>query len=166
MALLSLLLLAAATQVDLVDDIYTIRASEWRYVEVKLKQKAAGVNCEFRVLTPGGQVRAALLSHADLQRLLGSQPHGFLTATPAGGAGRFHFALHRPGTYGVVIDNRAAGTPVRVRLRVSLDFSGSPAEGVGTLSPGRRLAVILISFAVFFTIVTWSARKLLQAIKH
>ena len=37
--------------------------------------------------------------------------------------------------------------------------AGPPAD------PERRLAVILISFGVFFGIVTWSARRLLGAIR-
>jgi hypothetical protein len=55
---------------------------------------------------------------------------------------------------------------VRVHLRVSLDFSGRAGETIQYLSPQRRLTVILISFAVFFGIVTWSARKLLAAVKN
>jgi hypothetical protein len=165
MALLILLLLAGATRVELVDEVYTIPASEWRYVQVNLKQTPVSVNCEFEVSTPGARVRAALLSHADLEPLRDEQAHGFLTATPPESAGRFQYRLDRAGDYAVVVDNRGAKTPVRVHLRVSLDFAGGPVPGVGTLPPQRRLAVILISFAVFFGIVTWSAKKLLRAIR-
>ena len=66
----------------------------------------------------------------------------------------------------MVVDNRALHAPVKVHLRVALDFSVQPEQGVRTLSPERRLAVILISFAVFFGIVTWSARKLLNAARQ
>jgi hypothetical protein len=65
-----------------------------------------------------------------------------------------------------VIDNRGLRAPLRVHLRVWLDFSPRSAQDVGYLSRERRLAVILISFAVFFGIVTWSARKLLHAIRR
>jgi cell division protein FtsB len=34
-----------------------------------------------------------------------------------------------------------------------------------TLSPRRRLTVILISFAFFFVTVAWSGNKLLRAIR-
>ena len=165
MAVLILLLLAAATRVELVDEVYTIPAAEWRYVQVDLKQTPVGVNCDFQVLTPGAQVRAALLSRADRERLRADQAHGFLAATPPESAGRLRYRLLRAGEYAVVVDNRAARTPVRVHLRISLDFAGRPAQGVGTLSPRRQLAVILISFAVFFGIVTWSAKKLMKAMK-
>jgi len=34
------------------------------------------------------------------------------------------------------------------------------------LSPRRQLVVILLSFATFFGIVTWSARRLLRGIRR
>ena len=39
-------------------------------------------------------------------------------------------------------------------------------RAVATLPPERRLVVILISFAVFFAIVTWSARRLLRLVRR
>jgi len=165
MAVLSLLLLlAAAARVDLVDEVYTIPPAEWRYVNVELKQTPVAVECNFQVLSQGVEVRAALLSHADLERLRADQPHGFLAATQPRSSGSFSYHLHTPGDYAVVVDNRGLHAPVRVHLRVSLDFSGNRGPRVGYLPPGRRLAVILISFVVFFGILTWSARKLLRAI--
>jgi hypothetical protein len=166
MALLALLLLAAATRVELVDEVYTIPTAEWRYVEVQLRQTPVAVNCSFQVVSRGAQVRVALLSRADLERLRADQPHGFLAATQPASSGTLNYHLQRAGEYAVVVDNRALHTPLRVHLRVSLDFSGRPEQGVRTLSPERRLAVILISFAVFFGIVTWSARKLLRAARQ
>jgi hypothetical protein len=54
-----------------------------------------------------------------------------------------------------------------VRLRVSLDFSPRRlGPEVTRLSPERQLAVIVISFAVFFGIVAYSGRKLLRAIRR
>ncbi len=165
MAVLILLLLAA-TRVELVDEVYTIPPAEWRYVQVDLKQTPVGVNGAFQVLTPGASIRAALLSSADREKLRADQAHGFLANAGPGSTGRFQHRLLQPGEYSVVVDNRAGNTPVRVHLRISLDFAGRPAQGVGTLSPQRRLAVILISFAVFFGVVTWSAKKLLNAIRR
>lgn len=156
--------LLGSTRVELVDEVYTIPPAEWRYVQVELKQTPVAVHCDFQVLAKGAPVRVALLSRTDLERLRADQPHGFLAATPPESGGAFTYGLHRPGEYAVVVDNRALHAPVRVHLRISLDFSDRPAGGAGSLSPQRRLAVILISFAVFFGIVTWSARKLLRAI--
>jgi hypothetical protein len=101
-----------------------------------------------------------------VERLRADQPHGFVAATRPAGSGTMAYHLQRAGEYAVVVDNRGRQTPVRVHLQVALDFSAGPEQGVRTLSPGRRLAVILISFAVFFGIVTWSTRKLLRAAKQ
>jgi hypothetical protein len=66
--------------------------------------------------------------------------------------------VHDLDTY-VAIENRGP-QPVRVRLRV---FMEQPR--VRYLSRGRQLAVIAISFGVFFAIVSLSARKLLKAVR-
>ena len=166
MALLTLLLLLAGSRVELVDEVYTIPPSKWRFVPVELKQMPVAVHCDFQVIARNAQVRVALLSHEDLQRLNADQPHGFLAASQPAAVGSLNYQLHRAGEYAVVVDNRALDAPVRVHLRVWLDFSPRSAQGVGYLPPERRLAVILISFAVFFAIVTWSARKLLQATRR
>ena len=166
MALLILLLLASAARVDLVDEAYVIPPAEWRYVNVALKQTPVAVNCSFEAKGSPADVRVALLSHADLERLRNEDAHGFLAATRPGASGTFSFPLHTPGDYAVVVDNRAQHTPVRVHLRVSLDFAGQGQPGVSYLPRGKRLLVILISFAVFFGIVTWSARKLLRAMQR
>jgi hypothetical protein len=166
MAVLTLLLLLAATRVELVDEVFTIPPSEWRYVEVQLKQTPVTVHCTFQVEAKGKQVRVALLRQADLERLRADQAHGFLAASALAPAGRLSHRLETPGEYAVVVDNRALQSAEQVHLRVSLDFAEAPVLGVRTLSPERRLTVILISFAVFFGIVAWSGKKLLRAMKE
>jgi hypothetical protein len=47
-----------------------------------------------------------------------------------------------------------------------LDFGNSSTTPVRTLTPQRRLAVILISFAVFFAIAGWSGRRLIRALSR
>jgi hypothetical protein len=49
---------------------------------------------------------------------------------------------------------------------VVLDFGARPGPQVTRLSPQRQFTVILISFAVFFGIVTYSARRLLRGIRR
>jgi hypothetical protein len=166
MALLTLLLLLAGSRVELVDEVYTIPPAKWRFVPVELKQMPAAAYCSFQVLGSDAQVRVALLSQEDLRRLNADQPHGFLAASQPASVGNLNYPLRRAGEYAVVVDNRGLEAPVRVHLRIWLDFSQRDVQGVGTLSPERRLAVILISFAVFFAIVTWSARKLLAATRR
>jgi hypothetical protein len=163
---LLLVLWANAPRVDVVDEIYTIPPSEWRYVPMELKQTPVGLHCDFEVLGKASEVHVALLNQANLERLRADQPHGILADAPPEVRGSFSYVVQAPAEYAIVVDNRAPHAPVRVRLRISLDFSGRPVQGVRYLSHERRLAVILISFAAFFGIVTWSARKLLATIRH
>ncbi|MBZ5727249.1 MAG: hypothetical protein LAP87_19900 [Acidobacteriia bacterium] len=158
-----ILLLAAATSVDLVDEVYQIPASEWRYVEIELKQKPALVSARYQVEAGAREVRLALLRREDIERLREDLPHGHLAETPPGATGRLEYPVLLPGVYVILVDNLASH-PTAVHLRVRLDFGASP--GVARLSRQRQLAVVLISFAVFFGIVTFSARRLLRAIKR
>ncbi len=162
-ALPLLCLLLAPASVDLVDEVYRIPANEWRYVEVSLKQRPALLSAEVEAREGSREVRAALLRREDLYRFRNDHPYGVLAATAPGAAGRFRYYVQDPGVYAVVVDNRESDAPAAVRLRVWLDFARAPGPDVERLSPRRQLTVILVSFAVFFGVVTWSARRLLQA---
>lgn len=151
-----LFLLAAFSQVDLIDENFEIPASDWRYVPRPLTPQPAMLDCGFQSDRPDARVRLVLLSHADLNAWRVGREHDEIAATPAGPRGMLRVPVHDPDTY-VAIENRAP-QPVRVRLRVFLE-----QPQVRYLSRGRQLAVIVISFGVFFAIVSLSARKLLKA---
>jgi hypothetical protein len=153
-----LFLLAASSQVDLIDENFEIPASDWRYVPRPLTPEPAMLDCLFQSDRPDARVRLVLLSQADLNDWRVGREHDEIAATPAGPRGTLRVPVHDPDTY-VAIENRAP-QPVRVRLRVFLE-----QPRVRYLSRGRQLAVIVISFGVFFAIVSLSARKLLKAIR-
>jgi len=161
-----LCLLVSASSVDLVDETYRIPGGEWRYVEVSLRQRPATI---YAVLgspeSPPG-IRAALLTHEDLYRLNRDRPYGVLATSSPGPVARLSFYVRNPGEYALVLDNRESDKPATVHLRVWLDFAGPPGHQPETLSPQRRMTVILVSFLGFFAIVTWSARRLLQSIRR
>ena len=158
---LILLLLNSAPRVDLVDEIIELPASEWRYVELNLKQQPVSVTCDFSA-GEGDRVRVALLRGEDLQRLRGERPHGILAATPPGARAALRFAVPEPGEYVVVVDNRS-GRAAKVHLRVGLDFSAPAGPHVRYLSRQRQWTVVLASFAFFFGVVIYSARRLLRS---
>ena len=161
------ILLAAATHVDLVDDVFRIPGGEWRYVELGLRQKPAFVSADFDVRSGSRQVRLALLRRDDLERLREDRPHGVLAATDPGASGRLKYQVRVAGDYVLLIDNREArDRPAEAHLRVALDFGLSPGPAVSRLSLQRQIAVIAISFAVFFGIVGYSTRRLLRGIKR
>jgi hypothetical protein len=159
------MLLAAPTSVELVDEVYQIPANEWRYVDFTLKQQPALVSATFQVLTGSQQARIALMRSQDLERLRAGQSHGVMAVTPLASHGNLSYYVHWPDDYAIVVDNHAS-QPSAVHLRISLEFGGSPGPAVTRLSSRRQLAVILISFAVFFGIVTFSARRLWRAVKR
>jgi hypothetical protein len=165
MILPALLLLAATTRLDLVDEVYRIPPKEWRYVELELKQVPVSVICQYDAEVRGPQVRLALMDRQDLKRMSEDEAHGVLSVTPAGTGGRIFHIVRTPGNYVVVVDNRNGDRAAAVHLRVALDFTARHGPAVTYLSPQRRWAVVAISFGVFFAIVTWSARRLLRAVR-
>jgi hypothetical protein len=153
-----LFLMAAFARADLIDETFEIPAGDWRYVPRPLTEEPAMVDCIFQCGRPDAQVRLVLVSHAGLNAWRTGRDHDEIAATPAGPRGTLRTSVHDADTY-VAIENRAP-QPVRVRLRVFLE-----QPRVRYLSRGRQLAVIAISFGVFFAIVSFSARKLLKAIR-
>jgi hypothetical protein len=164
---LALILLAAATRLELVDEVLHIPAADWRYVELGLKQQAAFVAADFEVQSGSQPVKLELMRREDLDRLRAGRPNGVIAATGLAASGQLLYHVRVPGDYVVVIDNRNGdGREAVARLRVALDFGARPGPQVTRLSPQRQFTVILISFAVFFGIVTYSARRLLRGIRR
>ncbi len=152
------LLLAAFGRVDLIDETFEIPANDWRYVARPITREPALADCVFQAGRPDAQVRLVLLSQVDLKLWLVARDHEEMATTPVGPRGLLRMPVHDPDTY-IAIENRGA-RPAGVRLRVFLE-----QPNVRYLSRQRQLAVILISFGVFFAIVTVSARRLLKALR-
>jgi hypothetical protein len=153
-----LLLLVGWSRVALVDKVFEIPAGQWRYWDHTLNGEPAVLGCQFDS-TPGARVRVVLVSRTELAAWVAGRDHEEIGATAPGSRGTLQIPVHEPDAY-VVIDNRGA-RPANVRLRVFLE-----EPPVRHLSRQRQLAVIAISFAVFFAIVSLSARKLLQAARR
>lgn len=163
----ALLFFAAATHVDLVDEDFHIPAGEWRYVELGLRQKAALVSANFQVRSGSHQIRLALMRREDLERLRDDRPHGVLAATEPEGGGTLRYPVRVPGDYVLLIDNRAGTNQAAdAHLRVALDFGIPAGQQVTGLSATRQIVVVALSFAVFFAIAGYSARRLIQGIKR
>ena len=162
-----IVLLAASTSVELVDEVYHIPPAEWKYVEVNLRQNPALVVAAFDVQSGSEKVRLALMTRADLERLREDVPHGLLAVTAFGKSGALNFRVRQPGDYVLVVDNRSSRVqPAAVHLRIALDFARTYGPIVTSLGRSRQLTVIALAFAFFFGVVTFSARKLLRAAKR
>ena len=161
MKLALLLLLAISRPVVLVDDVYQIPAGQWRWVPFALKHQLSTLECRAQTMGPG-EVRLELIHRSDLDLLFQHKSYDSLISTADGATAAFNQYIDEPGEYAVVIENPGKD-PVAARLTVAMSFGQSAAR---YLSHERQLTVILVSFALFFTIVTFSARALLRAMKN
>jgi hypothetical protein len=155
-------LLAAPGAAVLTDDVYQLPAGEWRWVRFEIRHRPATAQCHFE--TTGGEVHAELISRPDLELFREHKQHDTLALTDTQKAGAFNHYIQDPGEYAVVVQNPGS-QPVAVHLTVALSFGAAGPES-RYLSPSRRLTVILVSFAMFFAIVSFSARALLRAMKR
>ena len=159
--------LAFAPVAELVNQEYTIPADEWRYVDLGIGQRPALVEAEYEVRAGSDQIRLAVMRRADLEHLREGLAHGVVEATEPGRSGKLECQVLPPGDYVVVIDNRMGdGRAAVVRLRIRFAFPPSAIAIPERISPQRRLTVILVSFAAFFAIVTWSGRRLLPPVRR
>jgi hypothetical protein len=154
------LLLAAGSRMVLNDTVEVPRA-EWRYVDIEAKEPKMVVNCEFEVVSENTPVRVVWIPRADLESFRAGRRERILAATPFGVDGKLRHFAPSAGDYAMVVENQPAShTRAKVRLKVWLESAVTPKY----VSSERRLAVILISTVVFFSIVSISALKLSQAI--
>ncbi len=154
-----LLFVLAATRVQLVDEPFDIPAHDWRFdAELGLHQRPATLEVNYQVRS-GAEVRLLLMTRHDVELMSDGKPYESLITTGPDRRGQLQYTVPHPGDYVLVVDNRENAVPARVHLSVWLDFR--PATGI---SPQRQLTVILLSFAFFFGVVTWSARRIWRGI--
>jgi hypothetical protein len=155
------LLLASSSSTQLVDRTYQIPANDWSYADLGLRPQFALVNASFTVES-GPPVQLLLMEQSDLERLNRGETHGMILSTMVAPSGRLQVRTAKAGFYVVVVENHSTRAETStVHLRVSID-----SFQAARLSPPRQLTVIVISFSIFFGIVTYSARRLWQAVKR
>jgi hypothetical protein len=164
---IALLWLLAASPQDmrqtLMDEVYTIPASDWRYVPVVLKQPPVTLECEFKVLS-GGAVKVGLVNGQGLAAMRQGRRHDTLATTSFVNGGRLTYGVLEPDEYAVIVDNGLEGRgAAQVQLRVALEFPGRQQAQVRQLSPARRVVVAAISLAIFLGIVTYAGKRLRAA---
>jgi hypothetical protein len=160
-----MVLLAASAGSQLVDEVHQIPAGDWKFREIHLHQQAARISASYEVLSGSSKMRLALMPREDLERMREDLP-GSIADTGEGRDGFLSDTLRRTGDYVVVLDNQSGKQAASVRLRIWLDFAPRRGTEPQQLAPQRRLTVVAISLALFFGIVSWSARRLLRAMKR
>lgn len=144
---------------------FELAPGEWRWVDFTIRQVPTEVDCRFRVLKGDGAVHIELLPRDEFHRFSMGRKHGTLALTAEARSSSFRRIVDQPGRYAVVIVNAKNAAPATVSLEVSTDSRPNTAVTARELPQSRRLAVILISFVLFFVTVTWSAWKLTRAMR-
>jgi hypothetical protein len=157
--------LPGASRVVLFDEIVKIPRSQWRGLTVNLQQRPATVEVEHLVVSGGSGVRVVLMSRHDVERFRQGRSHRVLAATRYLREATLRHLITRPGEYMVLLDNRIEGRGgAMVQLKVTLAYSPQHASfEPGTLSPGRRRTVVVVSLVGFAVIGCWSGWKLWNA---
>ena len=163
---LALLLLASTQRVEIVNGPFEIAPGKWYQVGLGLRQgRPVLVSADFEV-HGGPEIRLEFLRREDFGARLEGRPTSFRAMTARATSGRLRYLVRERGYYVVFLDNRQGMQKVTGHLRVEEDFGPRRIPEVSQLSPRRQIAVIIISFAVFFAIVTFSARHLLRVIRR
>lgn len=138
---------------------FRLEPGEFRWIPVNVKQIPTQIECKFQVVGGGPTAHLELMRMRDFRLFTRNQKHGSLAISPTSQSENFRRFVDYRGQYAVVVVNEKGAPPVMVSLEVSTNTSVISRE----LAPGRRLAVILISFGLFFVTVSWSGLKLLRA---
>jgi hypothetical protein len=140
-----------------------LETGDFRWVTFTVRQIPSEVDCRFQVVEGGATVHVELLPMSEFRAFSHGRDHDTMALTSDGRTGEFRRIIEQRGQYAVVVKNERGARPVTVVLDLHTNLN--PADVARTLSPRRRLTVILISFAFFFVTVAWSGRKLLRAIR-
>jgi hypothetical protein len=142
---------------------FRLAPGDFRWVPFTVRQTPEEVDCHFDVVQGNPTVHLELLPISQFRLFDRGLEHDTLVVTPDSRTGDFRRIIDVSGQYAVVVVNEKRAPAVTVALRVETSINPDAGDVARTLSPRRRLTVILISFAFFFITVTWSARKLLRA---
>jgi hypothetical protein len=144
---------------------FRLEPGDFRWVPFTVRQTPAEVDCHFEVLQGSPSVHVELLPMSEFRLFNRGREYTKLAVTPEGRDGDFRRVIDVSGQYAVMVVNGTHAPPATVALQVRTTVNPTAKDTARTLPPERRLAVILISFAVFFVTVTWSSRKLIRAMR-
>jgi hypothetical protein len=159
----ALLFAGAATQDA--GEPFRLEGGDFRWIPIKVRQTPLEVDCHFKVVSGNATVHMELLPLSEFRLFDRGQEHETMASTPDNREGEFRRVIDTRGQYAVVVENKRGSPPVSVLLRVETNLNPE-ADVAQTLPRGRRLAVILVSFAFFFVTLAWSGHKLLSCIRR
>jgi hypothetical protein len=158
------MLLAAAGQPGDQGEPFRLEAGDFRWVPFTVRQTPSEVDGHFEVVKGNPSVHLELLAMREFRRFDRGLEHDTMAVTPKGLSGDFRRIIEVRGQYAIVVANARGASPATVLLRVQTRLNPG-ADVARTLSPARRLTVVLISIAFFFVTVAWSGWKLMRAMR-
>jgi hypothetical protein len=159
------LLLAGTASTQDAGEPFRLEGGDFRWIPIKVRQTPLEVDSHFKVVTGNATVHMELLPMGEFRLFDRGQEHDTMASTPNGAEGEFRRVIDTRGQYAVVVENKRGSPPVSVLLRVETDLNPE-ADVAQRLPRGRRLTVILASFAFFFVTLAWSGYKLLASIRR
>jgi len=156
------LILAAGSQLTLFDEVVRLPRSQWRAINVTLKQRPARVESRFQVVRGNAALRAVLMSRDDVERFRRGEEFRILAATDAGREGKLSYIVSRPDDYMVLLENTSPRSAM-AQFHVGVEFNEYTSFEPRTVPPERRAAIIGVSLLVFAVIGGWSGALLLRA---
>ena len=142
---------------------FSLAPGDFRWVEFTVHQVPTLIECRYDVVSGAQTVHAELLPRTEFRQLYRGREHHAMTATPAAASGNFRQIVDEPGQYALVLINESGGAAARVSLDFRTTINPKNDDIARGLPAGRRLTVILISFAVFFVTAGWSGPTLVRA---
>jgi hypothetical protein len=142
---------------------FRLDPGEYRWLSFTVKKIPTAVDCKFRVLSGRATVHMEVLTMPEFRRFYRGQDHEMFASSPNGQKGEIRQMVDERGEFAVIVRNEDRAPTAIVDLEVSTDVNPSPESMARVLPPGRRLAVILISFGIFFGLVMWSGWRLWRA---
>jgi len=161
--LLSVLLLTAAFGAA-EQTPFRLDSGEFQWIDFRVNQVPTEVDCRFRVVRGDPTVHMELLSVQEFDQLNRGDTHATLAVSNDGKAGRIRRLLDWRGRYIVAIVNKRGARPALVSFELRTDVNPNAQVSARELSPERRMAVIAISFGIFFAIVAFCGWKMMRAV--
>jgi hypothetical protein len=145
---------------------FRLESGDYRWIPFTVRQTPTEVDCRFEVLQGGPRVHVELLPMSEFRLFNRGKQHETLAVSPNSRSGAFRRIIDHRGQYAVVVKNDAGSPPAIISLELSTDLNPNAGVVARELPARRRLTVILISFAVFFAVVTWSGLRLMRSLSR
>ena len=159
-AIATALLLASAA----VAAPFRLEPGDNRYIQFSVTHIPTLIDCSYRVLEGRPAVHMEIMSDLNYRRYSRGRDYEPLAYSSDGPSAEIRRLIDERGRFDVMLVNTGK-SPVLVELEVRTDLDPTTDSMARVLSPQRRLTVILVSFSLFFAVVTWAGIHLLRAAK-